>query len=473
MPAGRNHLTLVLDQGGHATRAIVFDATAGVRAQAERPVATLRLDDLRVEQDAEAIIASAEGALADVRAQLGRDFAQIDAAALATQRSSIVCWDRETGAPLSPVLSWQDRRAHAWLAQFAPHAAHVRQVTGLPLSPHYGVSKLRWCLDHLPAVSRAARAGRLCVGPLASFMLFRLLDTQPHVIDVANAARTLLLDITRLDWDAQLLSLFGIDRRLLPACKPTAHDFGRLRGTRIPLTVATGDQSAALFAQGMPRGDVAYVNVGTGAFVQRTTGARPVLHDSLLTGIVSWADRRPLYVLEGTVNGAGSALAWFARERNIDMPEHPLPGWLADPGDPPLFLNGIGGLGSPFWRPELTSRFIGAGDVAGQAVAIIESIVFLLHENLEQMRPAGPLRDIVIGGGLSRLDGMCQRLANLTALPVARLGLTEMTARGACFLVTGEPAQEAPVERFTPSTDPRLHDRYGRWRQALLAALAG
>ena len=141
---------------------------------------------------------------------LGARAAQIVSAGLATQRSSIVCWDRVTGQALSPVISWQDRRAHEWLARFAPHAEAIHATTGLMLSAHYGASKLRWCLDHLPAVAQAETEGRLAFGPLASFLIFRLTAEHTLAADPANAARTLLWNIQSLDWDEGLLHLFSI-----------------------------------------------------------------------------------------------------------------------------------------------------------------------------------------------------------------------------------------------------------------------
>ena len=171
---------------------------------------------------------------------------QVASAGLATQRSSIVCWDRVSGQALSPVISWQDRRAHEWLTRFALHAEEIHATTGLMLSAHYGASKLRWCLDHLPAVAQAQSEGRLAFGPLASYLVFRLTEERTLAVDPANAARTLLWNIKTLNWDEGLLHLFSIPASALPPCVPTRHHFGHLvaAGQRIPLALVSGDQSA-------------------------------------------------------------------------------------------------------------------------------------------------------------------------------------------------------------------------------------
>ena len=164
-PEGRGPLYLALDQGGHASRALVFDAQGRPLARSLRTVGVFHPQPDWVEQDPEELVRSLQDAMREVCVELGAAAADIAAAGLATQRSSIVCWDPVSGAALSPVLSWQDRRASEWLTRFTPHAEAIHRTTGLMLSAHYGASKLRWCLDHLPAVAQAAADGRLAQGP--------------------------------------------------------------------------------------------------------------------------------------------------------------------------------------------------------------------------------------------------------------------------------------------------------------------
>jgi glycerol kinase len=473
-------LYLAIDQGGHASRALVFDADGNVVAQAMVEIGDTRPTPDRVEQDADALLVSVRAAVDGALTQLGTRACEVVAAGLATQRSSVVCWDRLDGHALSPVLSWQDRRAAAALAPLTAHAGAIRAKTGLVVSPHYGASKLRWCLDHLPAVQAAARAQRLACGPLASFLLFRLLEERPFAVDPANAARTLLWNHRARDWDDELLALFGVPPAVLPASVPTRHAFGHLSvaGHRLPLTVCTGDQSAALFGLGEPPVDRAYVNLGTGAFVQRALAGRPAVDAGLLVGIVYQDERELRYAQEGTVNGAGSALQWISGELGMPDAQRRLHDWLASEHEPPLFLNGISGLGAPFWRADFRSRFIGAGAPAApaaQVVAVAESIVFLLMTNLEAMQRSAPLVQLVVTGGLAREDGLLQRLADLSGLAAERPAEPEATARGLAYLVAGRPPAWRSMStgaRFWPSANAALAGRYRRWRAALSAALA-
>ena len=202
------------------------------------------------------------------------------------------------GAHQRDLLAGSSQRRLA-AQRLRPAAAAIREKTGLVLSPHYGASKLRWCLDHVPAVQRAARANDLAAGPLSSFLLSRLLDEKPVLADPANASRTLLFDPETLDWSQPLLDVFGVARGCLPALRA---DTARRSGTclsgrrRIALAACTGDQSAAAFAFGPPRESLALVNVGTGAFVQRVAPAGVRLPDGLLRSVLrsdaEWRDAR-------------------------------------------------------------------------------------------------------------------------------------------------------------------------------------
>jgi len=482
----------VIDQGGHASRVAVFDVLGTQRASATQEVGMCQPQPDWVEQDADEIEQSVRQALADVTGQLGAHCRHIRVAGLATQRSNVVCWDRETGAALSPAISWQDRRAQDWMQQFASQRAQIRSITGLLPSAHYGVSKIHWCLEQLAEVKAARNRGTLACGPLASFLLFRLLKANPFVVDSVNASRTLLWDWRRRDWSTDLLHMFVLADEYLPQCVANHYPFGKLEiadasvPLSIPLMVCTGDQSAALFAAGKPEAGIAYINIGTGAFLQCITGPEKITAEhpgqtNLLHSVVWDNGDRSIQVLEATVNGAGSALLAVAGELGIptEDAQTQYAHWLATAKNIPLYLNGISGLGSPFWLPQFASQFVGpyASDArpSEKMVAVLESIVFLLCLNLEEMRLAGvPLHRIMISGGLSVLDGLCQRLADICQLPVERALQTEATAKGLAYLLA-TPEQtwgnEGETPHFVPQNNQALGERYQHWHSALHTAV--
>jgi glycerol kinase len=471
---------LALDQGGHSSRALLFNAQGELAASQAVAVVTTHPAPDRVEQDPEELVRSLMDAVTNVMAQLPAS-GRVLAAGLATQRSSLACWQRSTGRPLSPVLSWQDRRNAGWLTNLAPRAAEIRALTGLVLSPHYGASKLRWCLEHLPAVAEALARGDLCMGPLASFLSFRLVKERPFLADPANAARTQLWSPATGDWAPALLDLFGVPAEVLPRPVTSRYAYGHLDTTAglVPLTVVTGDQSAVPFAFGPLDPGTAYVNVGTGAFVQRACRDRLPDAPRLLVSVVWSEPGRVDYLLEGTVNGAGAALDWLAQQEGRTVPALLAAAEAAfvHKVEPPLFINGVGGVGSPYWASDLPSVFLasqGAGnDPGARALAVLESIVFLLLENLGAMDDGQePLRRILLTGGLSAHPAVPQSLADLARLPVLRADDPEATARGLARLVAGAAGEQWPKARgalLQPAPNPELAERYRRWRREMEA----
>jgi len=469
---------LALDQGTHASRACIYDAEGTLCATHTVPVATRHVDAQRVEQDADELQASLHGAACAAfdAARAAQPALQLCAAGLAVQRSTIVCCTR-AGTPLGPALSWLDRRHAEWLRTLAPHETRIRELTGLPLSPHYGASKLRWCVDQLPAVGAAAQRDDLLAAPLAAFLALRLAGA-PARVDPANAARTLLLDTRLLDWSDELLGLFDLRRDWLPRCAHTHADYGTLdiRGEAVALRAVTGDQSAMPFASGPPDLHTLYVNLGTGAFLQRKVAARPA-HPAPLLGSVLYSDAVGAhYTLEGTVNGAGSAVSWYCASEGLD--ETSL--WQAlesldDRVPLPLFINGIGGLGSPWWQAQLPSRFVGTGNALERFAALVESIAFLIAINAEVMaQQATPARALLLAGGMSRSSWLCRRLAALLQLPITVLE-AEATARGVAALAAPEWAARWPAaaraQHQAQTAQPALQARFLAFRDQLAAAV--
>ncbi len=331
MPPGGEPLTLAIDQGTHASRAVVLDARGEVVSTGSKALSLTVPQENWAEQDGEEMVASIFEAVHEALAPLGERRHDIATAGLASQRSSCACWDARDGRPLSPVFSWQDRRAHEWLRQFEPQAEEVHRKTGLFLSPHYGASKLRWALDNLPAVREALAAGTLGWGPQASFLVFRLTTEHAMKADPQCAARTQLWNIHTRDWDAGLLALFGIPPGHLPRSVPTCHAYGTLPAgdLSVPLVAVNGDQSAAVFAFGQPEEDSAYINIGTSAFVQRVVNVAPPYAPRSIVGIILDDGQRTVYTLEGNVNGAGTGSTRPASRRFSSTASR---GWAARSG---------------------------------------------------------------------------------------------------------------------------------------------
>jgi len=465
-------LILAIDQGTHSTRAVIFDVQGRQIAMAQQAIDLQVLDNARVEQSPEQILRSLEQVVAEVLQYPGIDRRRVCHAGLATQRSSVLAWSRDCGKALSPVLGWQDRRAATTLQSLNRYGKAIRQATGLRLSPHYGASKLQWLLANQPGVAAAMAQENLVMGPLASYLLRHLLAGAPVLVDAANASRTLLWNLESRDWDDTLLKLFDIPRQVLPECLPILHDYGVTASGGIPLQAVSGDQTAALYARGMPPENTISVNIGTGAFVLLPITDPGRCPDGLLAGLSRSNATSCDYYAEGTVNGAAAALEWATQRYRLHDWQEQMSVWLNQADAPPVFLNSVGGLGAPWWRPGPEPRFLtNPESPAAAMVAVVESILFLVQANIDLLREMEPAVEAVrISGGLARLDGLCQKLANLSGLVVQRPEETEATARGIAWLAGGEPAgwtRRGEGQTFMPKKDVSLQARYRRFITAL------
>ena len=465
-------LILAIDQGTYSTRAIIFDSQGRVVSSAQQSIILQRHSRTEIEQSPVEILQSMQTVVASVLDDAAVNREQISSAGMATQRSSVVAWNRITGQALSPVLSWQDRRAANSLRQLKGQSHAIEQITGLHLSPHYGASKLQWLLDNNTAVAAALADNTLVMGPLASYLLHHLTDCDSEVIDDANASRTLLWNLAQRNWDHTLLECFNIPLRVLPECRPIHFDYGIIHESNIPVKAVNGDQTAALYAQGFPSTNTITVNIGTGAFVLMPVDDPSTRPDGLLAGISYSDEQTGHYYIEGTVNGAAAALKWAANVFELSEVEHSLAGWLDEIKTPTLFINTVGALGSPWWQDGPAPHFLDARVTGAEAmVAVIESIIFLIQANVALLKSVNPSIDkIRISGGLSSLDSLCQKLANLSGLTVYRPVQVEATARGIAWQAADCPTDwPAAGEGMTlaPATDTGLNERYARFMEIL------
>jgi glycerol kinase len=243
----------------------------------------------------------------------------------------------------------------------------------------------------------------------------------------------------------------------------------------IPLRRCTGDQAAAIHGRGIPSSGDVIVNAGTGAFVLQPA-SWPNASRGVLTSVVAGNESGLTFSLEGTVNGAGSALKSEAGRLAIDHWQSVLETPDRDLSAIPAFMNGQSGLGSPWWMPDFESRYCGDGGSVARLIAVLESIVFMLQTNLEAFagHASAPER-IIASGGVSKGNGFCRKLANLSGLPVIRHRISEATSQGLAWLLADLdspwPAQ-TPPDLFEPRTDDPLTERYERWKEMMPRASA-
>ena len=317
MTARRATHILAIDQGTTSTRAVLFDAEGEPLAQAQRELTQHFPRPGWVEHDPEEIWRSTLDTCRAVIAERRIAARDIAAIGITNQRETTVVWERATGRPLARAIVWQDRRTAEQCATLATHGhgTAVQQRSGLVIDPYFSATKIAWLLDHVPGARAAAERGDLAFGTIDCFLLWRLTGGAVHATDATNAARTLLFDIHRQQWDDELLAIFRVPRAVLPEVRDTAASFGGTAAAHFgaPIAIAgmAGDQQAATIGQACFAPGMIKSTYGTGCFAVLNTGGAPVhSRHRLLTTLAYRLNGTPTYAIEGAIFIAGAKQAW-------------------------------------------------------------------------------------------------------------------------------------------------------------------
>ena len=469
---GVNRYWVGIDQGSTATKACLLDARGRLLRVVSRRVMTHTPAAGWVEHDPEELFRSVRGVLGAILRSFSR--AAVAGVGIACQRSTCLFWDAQSGRPLTSALSWQDRRGEAICRDLARHAPSIARKTGLRLSPHYAASKIRWLLDRSPGLRRSTRSGRARFGTLDSYLLFRLTGGASWSTDPTHAARTLLMDLQHLDWDPELLDLFGVPYRLLPPIRPSAFPAGEIQmgGRRIRIAATLGDQQAALLGVGCRRRGEMVINYGTGAFAALNTGRRPVRIPGLLTSAAWSSEKAVRFLLEGPVNAAGSALEWMEGLVGSEGGEARS---LRELDALPVVIPALAGLGAPHWRSDLHAAILDLRrdtHPAQMRAATMAGIACRVREIVERMgRHRKSTDPIVVAGGLLHRRELLQFQASLMGTTLLHAAAPDATARGAALLaghaqgawdLEGSEFPASPVRRIAPGRPNQAGEAYYR-----------
>ena len=482
---------LAIDQGTTSTRAILFDARARPVASHALPLRQIYPANGWVEHDGheiwDATLAACRAALAGIPPR------QVRAIGITNQRETTLVWDRASGKPLHNAIVWQDRRTAARCAALKKSwNAKISAKTGLLLDPYFSATKLEWLLHHVKGLKARARKGDVCFGTIDSWLIWNLTGGAVHATDVTNASRTMLLNLRTLDWDGELLRLFGVPRAMLPDVRDSAGDFGitSLFGAPMPILGVAGDQQAASIGQAcFEPGDVK-ATYGTGCFVLVNTGSTiPKSKNKLLATALYRKGGTTRYAIEGSIFIAGAVVQWLRDAAGLiaSADEIQALAAAAAPAEGLYFVPAFTGLGAPHWDPAARGSITGLTRDMGRAEiarAALDSVCYQTHDLLEAMardvRTAGlkKLRSLKVDGGMVRNDWFCQRLADLTGFAVERPAVTETTALGAAYLAgwgaglfadTRQIARHWALEhRFEPAMKRAARDKlHEGWKKAV------
>jgi glycerol kinase len=425
------------------------------------------------------------------------------AVGITNQRETTVVWDRRTGRPYYNAIVWQDTRTDriASALDRDERGQTVRRKAGLPPATYFSGGKIQWILENVDGVREAAERGDALFGNTDSWLLWNITGGKEggnHVTDVTNASRTMLMNLETLDWDDELLSFFGIPRRMLPEIRPssdpngygTAHISGPLGGD-VPLTGDLGDQQAATVGQVCFSPGEAKNTYGTGNFMLLNTGTNLVRSENglLTTVCYKFGDAAPVYALEGSIAVTGSAVQWLRDQLHIinSAAESESLAARVDDNGGVYFVPAFSGLFAPYWRSDARGAIVGLSRFntdAHIARATLESICYQTRDVVDAMaQDSGVTLDVLkVDGGIT-VNNLCMQIqADVLGVPVSRPVVAETTALGAAYAAglavgfwknTDELRENwNESQRWQPSwSQDQREQGYGKWKKAVQRTL--
>ena len=492
-------LILALDQGTTSSRAMLFDDALAVRGMGQVELPQHFPASGHVEHDAEDIWRTTLSAAQSAIAAAGVEAKAISAIGITNQRETTLIWDRRTGIPIHRAIVWQDRRTaeHCRSLRESGIESVVTAKTGLLLDPYFSATKIAWLLDNVAGARASAEAGHLAFGTVDSWLLWRLTNGRVHATDATNAARTLLFDIHRGQWDTDMLRLFRVPASLLPEVKDCRADFGVVApehlGAAIPILGIAGDQQAATMGQACFARGMLKATYGTGCFALLNTGPQAVASKNrLLTTIAYQLDGQRTYALEGAIFVAGAAVQWLRDGLGV-LATAAETGTLAidaDPSQDVIFVPAFVGLGAPQWRPDARGAIFGLTRATTKreiARAALQAAAYQTRDLLDAMRSdwKGAGETVLrVDGGMTASDYTMQFLADLMGAPVDRPIIRETTALGAAWLAGSRAGVLPDKEGFaalwqrdrrfeaSPGAATWRDRRYAAWQRSVTAVIA-
>lgn len=442
-----NEFILSLDQGTTSSRAIIFDRDGLPVATAQKEFRQIFPKPGWVEHDPEEIWSTQAGVAVEAITKAGIEPASIAAIGITNQRETTVVWNRITGKPVYNAIVWQDRRTSDYCDRLKSegHEAKILEKTGLVIDAYFSATKVRWILENVKDARGMAEKGELAFGTVDSWLVWNLTGGKSHVTDVSNASRTMLFNINTLQWDDDLLNLFGIPANMLPEVRSSSEVYGETAGRFIPkikIAGIAGDQQAALFGQMCIEPGMVKNTYGTGCFMMMNIGNKPIRSDNKLLTTVAWKiGNKTDYALEGSIFIAGAVVQWLRDGLGIIKQSgdiEKLASKVKD-SDGVYFVPAFAGLGAPHWDQHARGTLVGItrGTTSSHiARAALDSIAFQTLDVLKAMQIDSGIiiKQLRVDGGATVNNTLMQFQSDLLQAAVVRPKITETTALGAAYL---------------------------------------
>ena len=365
---------VAIDEGTTSTRAVLYDLESKkIIMQKASPISQIYPQPSYVEENANEIYAETLSSLIEIL-EGADDIRKIAGIGITNQRETVIAWDKITGKPLYNAIVWQCRRTADFMSELAKtHGDVIRKKTGLVMDAYFSASKIKWLIDNVPAVKQKLAKNEVCFGTVDSFLIYKLTGGKSFVTDVTNASRTMLLNIQTLDYDDELLTLFGIPRSSLPKVVDSDAVVGEFEysGVKIPVCGIAGDQQSALVGQGCFEVGTSKVTYGTGLFMLYNLGNKPIIsQNGLVTTVAYKICGQTAYAFEGSVFNAGSTIQWLRDNLGFfsSSKESETLARKVDDNGGVYLVPAFTGLGAPVWNSD--ARGLICGLTRGQLKSI-------------------------------------------------------------------------------------------------------
>lgn len=439
---------LSFDQGTTSSRAIVFDKKGAIVSVAQKEFTQIFPKPGWVEHDANEIWSTQLGVATEAILKAGLTIHDIAGIGITNQRETAVVWDRRTSQPVYNAIVWQDRRTAEYCDQLRKDGSSntIKEKTGLVTDAYFSATKVKWILDNVDGARTKANNGELCFGTIDSWLLWKLTNGKVHITDVTNASRTMLFNIHTMQWDDELLKLFGVPESMLPEVKSSSEVYGHtqqlLTAASIPVSGIAGDQQAALFGQMCIHPGMVKNTYGTGCFMLMNTGTKPVASQNNLLTTVAWKIGNEVnYALEGSVFIAGAVVQWLRDGLKLIQTSADVEALSLKESDNGgvYMVPAFTGLGAPYWNQHAKGMIIGltrGSSDAHIARAAVESIAYQTMDVLKAMEADAniTIKEVRVDGGATVNNYLMQFQADILNTKVIRPQITETTALGAAYL---------------------------------------
>ncbi len=437
-----------LDQGTTSSRCILFDKNGNIVSMVQREFTQIFPKEGWVEHDPMTIWSTQAGVATETLLKIGASWSNIYGIGITNQRETTIVWDKTTGEPIYNAIVWQCRRTADFCKELIDKGYDkiIKEKTGLLIDPYFSASKIKWILDNVEGANERAIKGELAFGTVDSWLIWKLTGGKVHATDFSNASRTMLYNINTLDWDEELLELFGIPRSMLPEVKPSSSLFGytdeKVIGGRVAIGGVAGDQQAALFGQCcFDKGDLKNT-YGTGGFLLMNTGDSPYITDDGLLTTIAWGiGDKVYYALEGSVFTCGAAIQWLRDGMKLIESAQDSEYYASKVKDSGgvLVVPAFQGLGAPWWDPYARGIIIGITRSTNKyhiIRATLESMAYQTCDVIELMEGSieRKITSLKVDGGASANNLLMQFQADILGVNIERPACVETTALGAAYL---------------------------------------